>query len=252
MEAVVEAIWQSRRRGSKTEYFVKWFGYDESENTWEPAANLHEELVADFDAADTEFGSFMSDRAISGVAPACTRRPPPRKTTASDLETADATMIAPSGKRRKLLASAADDDANKGRENDSHPTGKYAPRLDATPPFKTSPVKFPVATQRLPEQNGKKRVYLPVSNFLMRKWSERTTIPAMRHTLVSVEKGDMRMIADWRLKLPKAYGPGWSAEWIEPEGFKRLQCYEGGKGHGDGSRKFRELMLPKLIECLKV
>ena len=51
-EYVVEKIIKSRVRGKrKKEYYVKWKGYDdeENDNTWEPADNLHPELVADFE-----------------------------------------------------------------------------------------------------------------------------------------------------------------------------------------------------------
>lgn len=39
-EYEVEAIWGSRKKGSVTEYLIKWLGYDELENTWEPAKHL--------------------------------------------------------------------------------------------------------------------------------------------------------------------------------------------------------------------
>ena len=51
-EYVVEKIIKSRVRGKrKKEYYVKWVGYDDelADNTWEPADNLHPELVADFE-----------------------------------------------------------------------------------------------------------------------------------------------------------------------------------------------------------
>ena len=37
----VERIIAKRTRKKKTEYLVKWLGYDKSENTWEPTANLN-------------------------------------------------------------------------------------------------------------------------------------------------------------------------------------------------------------------
>ena len=459
-EAVVEAIRKSRRRDGKTEFFVKWAGYAEFDNTWEPAANLHDELVADFDAADTEpklaktqssafaassstpakgapwsmaqvqaieeaiavyptasliiweevasvvssdgpprsardcqtqqakHSSLVSD---SDGTPICAR--PPRKKTAGDLEADDVATIAPSGKRRKRLAGAADDDDRPGTGTDtadharmdsrpsspsssrvakcagpaditmrrldnngdqlyfvtnavvhdtveegwftrealqgyatqlaaydalhpdgeslkdeilfeierieerqpfdgvvyycvkwagyeertwqiaediptemlsdfdeaynskvdnkgSHPAGKYAPRVAATPPFKTSPAKLPAAaTQRPSKQKG------------IGGWGgsgtgpmgvNRDHVPAMRDTIVSLERGDTLKVANWRLKLPEAHGPGWTAKWIEPEGFKRLPCYELRGRHANVQRTFRELMLPKVMECLKV
>ena len=38
----VEKIVESRQKGKKTEYLVKWKGYPASQNTWEPPANLEE------------------------------------------------------------------------------------------------------------------------------------------------------------------------------------------------------------------
>ena len=49
-EYEVEKILSSRKVGKRTEYLVKWQGYDkEEDNTWEPAGNLHMELISDFE-----------------------------------------------------------------------------------------------------------------------------------------------------------------------------------------------------------
>ena len=42
----VEAIVGKRRRGGRAEYQVKWLGFDDSENTWEPIDNLNCQVSA--------------------------------------------------------------------------------------------------------------------------------------------------------------------------------------------------------------
>ncbi len=48
----VDRILSSRKaKGGKTEYLVRWKGYDDEEdNTWEPAAHLHKDLILEFEA----------------------------------------------------------------------------------------------------------------------------------------------------------------------------------------------------------
>lgn len=40
----VEDIIQKKKVGNKIMYLVKWKGYDDSENTWEPKTNLIKDL----------------------------------------------------------------------------------------------------------------------------------------------------------------------------------------------------------------
>ena len=43
----VEELLDSRLAGRTTEYLVKWVGWDEpSDNSWEPEANIHPDLIA--------------------------------------------------------------------------------------------------------------------------------------------------------------------------------------------------------------
>jgi len=49
-EYIVDAIVDKRIRNNKVEYLLKWKGYDELNNTWEPKKHIHcEELIRDFE-----------------------------------------------------------------------------------------------------------------------------------------------------------------------------------------------------------
>jgi hypothetical protein len=44
----VESIIASRKKGKRTQYLIKWAGWDSSTNTWEGASRIHPDLVAAF------------------------------------------------------------------------------------------------------------------------------------------------------------------------------------------------------------
>jgi hypothetical protein len=47
----VERIVDVKGAGKAKKFLIKWEGYDEEDNTWEPAAHLDKRLIADFEAA---------------------------------------------------------------------------------------------------------------------------------------------------------------------------------------------------------
>lgn len=83
-EFIVEKILDKRIvSGGKTEYYLKWKGYDDSENTWEPVENLTcPELIAKFEEQ-------YKAKKQKKTEPAPTPTPPPKKQKVADSTTDD-------------------------------------------------------------------------------------------------------------------------------------------------------------------
>ena len=46
---IVEKVVSKRKsKAGKTEYLIKWQGYQEADNTWEPADNVSDDLIKEF------------------------------------------------------------------------------------------------------------------------------------------------------------------------------------------------------------
>ena len=46
----VEEILDVKQESGVTKYHIKWMGYDSSQNTWEPEANVDDDIIATFNA----------------------------------------------------------------------------------------------------------------------------------------------------------------------------------------------------------
>jgi hypothetical protein len=82
---IVRAILAKRKKGKGTQYQVDWEGVDEAgktwDPTWEPAENLHPQLMADYEAAinkptTTTTEKFRPAPETAKVLPTPTKTPP--------------------------------------------------------------------------------------------------------------------------------------------------------------------------------
>ncbi|XP_070494353.1 chromobox protein homolog 3-like [Chironomus tepperi] len=68
-EYIVEKLLKKRVRNGKVEYFLKWKGYPDSENSWEPMENLNcPELIQAFEEqhskSETQKGSVNFEKIV--------------------------------------------------------------------------------------------------------------------------------------------------------------------------------------------
>jgi len=80
-EYIVEKILEKRIKNGKVEFFLKWKGYPDTENSWEPELNLDcPDLIAEYEIQREKAES----RKRQSVTPEATmNKPTPKKTTAS-------------------------------------------------------------------------------------------------------------------------------------------------------------------------
>ena len=59
---LVEKIVKKRFRNNQYEYLVKWYGYTDSDNTWELPSNIPDKLLTDFETKQVQPSMSVSQR----------------------------------------------------------------------------------------------------------------------------------------------------------------------------------------------
>jgi len=109
---VVEKVLDKRKRGGRYEYFIKWEGYESSDNTWEPLSNLDScpGLIEEYErSVKKDVAASSGTTAGTGGTSSSKRGTSSRRGSAATASSASVVDMTPRSKRQAASSVVADD-----------------------------------------------------------------------------------------------------------------------------------------------